>query len=132
MSSTRMIQQQVESYDDEWKKDHETAMKCRDLEDRLRVGMGLYRFFRGTDELWSRSVQAGREEFDADFVREVHSAYQWWLRPCDAMLDAINRIEKQGYAVEGADEFRQAVLTIKRAVNIDLDGFIEAFRKVAA
>jgi hypothetical protein len=100
-TAKRMLSAYAEE-DERWKPGHIDAMACRDLEDTLRCGNGLYRLISEIAEC--RRLDAQEPE---DF-REIQDYFKWWLKPCDRIMAKIAEFESVFQdGVEGADEFRR-------------------------
>ena len=72
------VAEQLEEEKEGWKSDHDAAMECRDLEDLLRRGIGLFYWLRLADESWSKKVQGGTVPFDAARAKSIYKQYKWW------------------------------------------------------
>lgn len=119
------LEELTEDRDEAWKPEHNAAMNCRDLEDTLQRGLGWFYIIRLGDESWSKKVQSGETAFDADRVASIRSAYEWWLKPCDQILQRIQEVERE-YEVVNAAEFRRAFLRARRLVSFNLAELLES------
>lgn len=127
--TTEFFAEQIEDQREAWKADHEEAMECRDLEDLIRRGLGLFHVVRLADESWSRKVQSGAAKFNPKFARDINSAYKWWLEPCDEVLAEIQRVERS-FPVEGAGEFLRCYRLAKNLASIDADELVESMAQI--
>jgi hypothetical protein len=127
--TTEFFAEHLEDQREAWKADHDKAMECRDLEDLIRRGLGLFHIIRLADESWSRKVQAGTQKFNADAARGINAAYKWWLEPCDDVLKAIRQMELS-LPVEGAGEFLRCYRLAKNLAGIAVDDLIESVEQV--
>ena len=100
-TAKRMLSAYAEE-DEQWNPGHYDAMACRDLEDTLRCGNGLYRAI--FEIVQGRRPDAqGPEDF-----REIEEYYKWWLKPCSRIIAEIVEFESIFESgVEGASEFRR-------------------------
>jgi hypothetical protein len=99
----RLYEEQVES----WKREHEEAMCCRDLEDAIAfLVMCVERLDRRSEE-WAREIEAGTVEFSWDHSEETAGWYRRWLDVAAAFLKAIGVYETQSYEVVGAAGLRK-------------------------
>lgn len=114
MSIFNIYRPQVQAYRDTveaeaegWKKDHRDAMACRNLEQMIRLGVGLYDGLELADEMLR--VDAARGKFT--YTDEVGSAFdklfRWWLDPCHLIEAEIAKLESKQYTVELASDFRE-------------------------
>ena len=92
--------------------DHGWAMKCWDAEEAIQLGFALFDAFEEVDSKWRASVKRAKADHAealltvGKLLREVSRIMQD-IRP--RTLDFIQRVEAQGYNVDGADRFRNAV-----------------------
>jgi hypothetical protein len=123
---TDFVAEQFEQDKEAWKADHDEAMECYKLQDRLRAGLRFFNFIRYSDESWSRRVQLGETTFDEKSIRAIHDLYQLWLLPVDSVRAAIQHFEDQGFKVSGANEFREAIETVRSVTHWTADEIIRA------
>src|SRR3954447_8040526 len=91
--------------------DHRWAMKCRDAEEAVRIGLALFDAYEGADSSWRESVRRARAE-DAEALRQARTA----LRDISAILHAarartlelVRQVESHGYHVDGVAPYRDA------------------------
>jgi hypothetical protein len=92
--------------------DHRWAMKCRDAEGAVRVGLALFDAFEGADASWREAVRRASGE-DAEMLLQTGAA----LREISAILhsarartlELIRQVESRGYRVDGVARYRDAV-----------------------
>jgi hypothetical protein len=125
-----LVGQVEEEGKEAWKKDHDEAMECQDLEDMLGLGIALYHMIRRGDEAWSKKVQAGTVAFDADRAKTIHGAYEWWMIPCDTLLATVQKMEV-AFQVEHAEEFRRCVRRVRHLLDIGVNELIESFAQAS-
>lgn len=114
IASIRRIQEQVDAYsdsvsvcDESWKKAHEEAMACFDLEGYISQGIHLFEVILDTDTRW-RNLVFYQKVADRTEVREaIRQMFLRWTGPCERVEECIQRFEALGYRVEGADTFRK-------------------------
>ena len=126
----RFLKSQTES-EELWKADHDSAMRCTALEEKIKAGLSFFGLINGLDALWSRRVQAGRYKFDAKIARDLYAFYQWWLAPCEHVFEAIATMEKEGYQVTGAVELRKAFSTARQILRTNIDEVISGMEKLS-
>ncbi len=107
-----VLTRQVECFDElvkdeSWKRDHEDANACWELEQVLQFGLTIYRLFMKTDEVISDAILSDRCESPRQARAAFDSLLAWWLRPCETVNRVIRSLEDKGYMVEGAAEFRK-------------------------
>jgi hypothetical protein len=112
MTASRTTRRLLSAYADlePWKRDHDEAQSCLDVEENLAWGVNLY---RGLLERESRkSLQISRDfdqEEAASFFAEMTQFYQMWLNASEVYLDAARSFVGSGYVVDGLDAFEQTV-----------------------
>ena len=57
------IERQIEVYEEEWQRNHREALTCRDLEEALAVGIGLYTALEHVNAVWRANVSRGVDEY---------------------------------------------------------------------
>jgi hypothetical protein len=121
---------ELEDQKSEWKlmADHEAAMECRDLEDKLRRGIGLFSMIRLSDESWSKKVQDGSAKFSPPIALSINAAYKWWLTPCEEILSQVEKTQRQ-FKVDNAEHFGDCVRLAKKLAAIDVEGVIESIEQ---
>ena len=73
------VRKQLEAYGESWKKDHEEAMQCRDLEDFLAVGVSVYQLIKNREQSWHNLVFEGQIEYDAEEEQELAALHEGWM-----------------------------------------------------
>jgi tRNA-dihydrouridine synthase len=100
-TAERMLKAYAAEENEQWRADYHDAMACRDLEDTIELGNGVYRSIAEISDRRRGSTQRGED------LGEIERYFRCWLRPCDRILARIAKFEtefKDG--VEGAAEFR--------------------------
>lgn len=108
MSTTdafKVVQDALSSYNERWKEDYEAAMKCRDLEDWLYVGNGIFDAITRFDEKHQGRVFSGEIEFDPEHESLIKEAYRWWLGPCADFTSQIESLRRQNFDVNNSEQF---------------------------
>jgi hypothetical protein len=100
----RLYEREVE--DEPWKKDHIRAMKCRSFEELLQFGIMIYDGLIRADEVLRNEVLSGRMAHDPSVDRAIKELFQWWLRPCDKVEAGLLSLEREGFEVKFAADFR--------------------------
>lgn len=125
----QFLQDNVQS-EEVWKTDHDRAMKCTELEEKIKVGLSYFGLINGMDNLWSRKVQARTIPFKAEFADALHELYNWWISPCSDVFAAIAQFENEGYKVDGSTELRKAFQTVKQTLRTDVKEVIAGLQRV--
>jgi hypothetical protein len=101
-SGARAIRDEVEG----WKKDHDRALECYDLEDFLGTGVRVADGLVIMDEQYRARVFSGKEEFDPKYHEMFMDTYRFLAETFRETIGTIERFEKQFGQVKNADEFR--------------------------
>jgi len=92
-----------------WKKQHEEALRCFELEDTLERGVNLFKLLVWLDEAlrlaMARSPSKTTELLP--LLRRLEDVFQYWLKPCDAVEQVIQQFESSYGPVRNAEEFRR-------------------------
>ena len=101
-----MVQRYCED-SERWQRDHADAMAVRDVEEWIRIGLGLFANIQSAEaRAYSAKVEAADiERLDSEFADEFTA----WLKPPEMLLAAAVTWTQQGFQVEGVDEFREAI-----------------------
>ncbi len=89
-----------------WKDDHDLAMVCCDVQEQLALLIYLFERINRADEAAREAIFAGREDHSPEFDSELESVYREWARVAGKYLDVVEKLESQGFIVEGADQAR--------------------------
>lgn len=109
-----------------WKVEHESVMKSHDdLTALVKKGIALYAMIQLADTSWSQKVQNCQVAFNAEVAKKFHSAYQWWIKPCDQILSQLDDMERT-YPVERSAEFRQICVQAQRSASVDFDALLQS------
>ncbi len=79
----------AKSYQDAWLADHQQAMACLDLEEKIALGSFLFELITKVDERYRLQVLQGQEEYREEFSRSVLELYRQWSSPCRKALEEI-------------------------------------------
>ena len=124
----QFLNDQVKS-EEIWKPDHERAMECVALQDKIKVGLSLFGLFAGVDDLWSRRVQSGTEEFSEEMASRLHTAFDWWIKPCEEVFAAVAIFEHEGFRVDATSDLRTAYVKAKGILKTNFPELIEGMKK---
>jgi len=89
-----------------WKFDHDAAMKCRNLEERLTVVNALLGVIAQLEARRHAEILSGSYQSDPYFEGRIRQAFRRLSRTCSKIDASITRFEHQGYEVEGSVLFR--------------------------
>ena len=89
-----------------WKESHDLAMACCDVQEQLALLSYLFERINRADEATREAVFAGRQDYSPEFDAELASIYRQWADVTGKSLDSVEKLESQGFSVEGADELR--------------------------
>ncbi len=110
---------------EQWKKEHDDAMKCFRLEEVLAFGLSIYHFINQVDENWRIKVHRNLVSYDAGMENAIADLYRWWLKPCGHLLSQIEAFERNGFDVTGAKEFLSASREVKGILTADAEFFAD-------
>jgi hypothetical protein len=108
------VYRQLAAYRESWQKEHEAAMRCRDQEEVVAVGISTYRMLREREEIWREKVFRGPLPFDAEDDADQRERYGFWLEATEAVLrDILPVLEREFDTVEGAEQLRACAAEAK-------------------
>jgi hypothetical protein len=99
----------VEAYEESWKEDHDVALRCRDVEEVLAVGIAVFELLRRVEQTWREAVFREVEDFNAEDDAAIRQCYHNWLLPTEAFLGRLPPFERRFGAIEGVAEIRDRV-----------------------
>lgn len=108
MSLATTTKRLISAYADaeQWKAPHREAMLCRDIEDDIAWGVRLFRGLCEHDAKLQALVINGKVAPDDPALSEIASLYDMWVRAARQRLKFVNTMEKEGFSVEGAEDFQ--------------------------
>ena len=77
-----------------WKKDHDEAIKCYDLEDFLGTGVRVADGLALMDEQYRARVFSGKEAFDTAYHDRFMETYRFLAEAFQEILGTVERFEK--------------------------------------
>ena len=110
MNVFESARQAVDAYSENaetWKPDHDLAMACVHFEDLLLKGIQSLGEIVAYHQTWQ--VLSGQVEPNLSMDQAIWDMYAWWLRPCKRVKRELRFFERQGFTVEHAAEFRDAL-----------------------
>ncbi len=119
-----LAERQIEAYGREverWRLEHDDAMKCRDFELLLKLGLDAFETLNRIDAEVTASVFRGeRDQADIGFVELV---YRLWRVPAIEVERRLEDFERSGFRVEFADEDRAACREVDGLLTSDAGFF---------
>ena len=121
--SLRLAQKYVEEYEgrcDGIMRRHSEAMQCRDCEELLEHGLKAYQWIRQADETIRQAAIENVCTTDEELAllatapQSLHLVFDLWLRPCEHLEPRIAELERTGYTVAHAADFRAACEYVRR------------------
>lgn len=129
--TTQFLRGQLDAYSESWKRDHERAMACWELESRLKVALILY-------DLIVEAAEHRGEELGADFgparesfLREFDALFRDWLKSAREVQSVLAGLESEGYQVAGSARINEAINEVIRMARFPVDGLIRSLRSMA-
>lgn len=95
---------------------HRVAGECLELEAVLAVGLKFHEVLADLDRVLHEAWLDGAASFDAASAQALRGLYSLWLAPHPALREAVERFEREGFAVANADAYRRAVRQAQGAV----------------
>jgi hypothetical protein len=127
----REVRASIDDDGEAWKPDHEDQMGCYKFGDEvIKLGMRHFAHIRAEDEAWSSRVHTGRTKFDPTVARYLRSRYEWWIKPCAAVLSGIAYFEGIARPVEGGDEFKKAYSLVRAILETPIESVIESMARI--
>ncbi len=109
------IDNYLRAYEESWKAEHEQAMQFWVFQEKLRIGIVIFQAIYNLYEIWRQQVSQGLVKFSEEDEKEIRGRFEWWLRPCGEVEQALRFFEKEYGSVEGSAEFLDCC---KKAKNI--------------
>ena len=91
-----------------WKAAHFEAMRCREIEDAVHLGLMIIANIRRHNEQWARDIEGSEIAFTWNDADGFAKLFRWWREKSELLLRAIEVCEANGFAVEGSADFRKA------------------------
>jgi hypothetical protein len=120
---------QQQAIAEQWKGEYATAMKCRDLEEFIGIGLSLFNSLRERAHAVQDDIVRGAIPYSPEISQAFVDGYKDWLQPCAAVESAIRWFESRNYQVDKAEEFRSAVREISLH-EFDIGSMIKAERDI--
>ena len=103
-----------------WKPAHDAAMACRNLEEAIGNALGFYGLIHEANKRWAKAIDSGAASFSWSIAEQFAGAYRWWRDGAVALENAVAESERQGFEVERAQEFRDAIREVS-LLPLDVD-----------
>jgi hypothetical protein len=88
-----------------WKANHDAAIRCFEVEDRIALGILAYQVVTYVDAAWQERVAEGKLRFEEENDRRIGKLYRTWVEISERNLAAVEELIRDGFEVKGADEF---------------------------
>lgn len=62
-----------------WKRDHQDAMFCREIEEAVSIGLAILANIRRRSDRWADDVERGKIPFSWEEARDLDELHKWWL-----------------------------------------------------
>jgi hypothetical protein len=119
-----LAERQIEAYGreiEQWRRDHDAAMRCRDFELLLKLGLDIYETIGRIDAETSGAVHRGEREPAA--LEAIDALYRLWLAPAEDVQQELNEFERSGFHVDFADAYRSACREVQGILTADCEFF---------
>jgi hypothetical protein len=103
------LRRQLTAYEESWKQDHDEAMRCRDLEDVIAVGVSTFHLLRRIEQAWRDRVFRGTEAFAPEDDAGYREGYRLWLQTTESLLAQASSLAERFGTVSGAEELQECV-----------------------
>jgi hypothetical protein len=104
---------------------HRQAMKCRDCEDFLGLGIQAFKWLKRADQTIREATIKGFE-VTPDVPEALAHLYRGWLLPCAHAEDQIRRQREQGFELRNLEEFEKARNFVEQQVRLlDMEEDVE-------
>jgi hypothetical protein len=100
-----------------WKRDHEEAMKCWDLEELVTVGNWLFRILTRAENEFYADSRSGRMPLEPAHKQTLLVAYRIWLAGSIQLLSRVEEFEAKDYQFKGADDLRSHRQEVERILD---------------
>jgi hypothetical protein len=87
----------------------------------VKVGLAIYDWIKSVDEEWGCAVREGQKQFSIEDAKQIRGAYEWWLSPCDKVMQRIKEAKNRGSHIDNYDAFFSACREAKLKVAFDID-----------
>ena len=85
-----------------WKKDHDAAMRCFEMDEVIELGNLAFRFLSYVDAAWQERVAAGKIPYTEEDDRQIGKLYETWVNITEQDLVEIEKLTREGFEVRGA------------------------------
>jgi len=123
--SIDLYETRTETYAERWKKEHDEAMECINLEELIAFGITIFDLINRLDEIWRRKVHENRIPYNPDVDAAIETLYAKWMGPFDRVMAQVNKFRQAGYNVAGEQEFISAHREVKGILTSASDFFTD-------
>lgn len=117
-----IIREQLKLYEEQpekWKRDHDRAMACREVEELIAFGNHVFGRISRLDEHWHGLMFREEIPYSAEFEKDLLDLYRDWLNTSEQLLPSIKRLELDEYVVDGAEQLRDHCEAIRSLLTPD-------------
>jgi hypothetical protein len=125
--NTLWVRDQLKLYEkrpESWKTNHDEAIHCLDFENWLAYGVFLFECITRVDERHREAAYANPDSYSEDFDREIRGLYEAWSKAIPDSLEQLAYLEKKGFLVEKADEYRRCCEEARGILTPDNEFFV--------
>jgi hypothetical protein len=115
------LRHQLAGYAQGWNSDRHESLATWELEARLKTALALFEHVRRFDQQRTSELSASGGTWTRESAEALIELYRDWEAPSATIADQIAALESKGLVVQGAEEFKQAVLQARAALGISLD-----------
>jgi hypothetical protein len=129
------LDEQRELYDTQsaqveaWHHAHGEAMRCREFEDAIQLGLTVLANIRRHNERWAKDIERSQLEFSWNDAERFARLFRWWREKSESLLKGIRGSELNGFTVEGAAGFREACREVD-LMSLDTDRVRESIESL--
>lgn len=102
---------------EKWKEDFEPADSVMDFEELLGVAVAGFDAISHWDVIWHAKVNAGQMPYDQATSDGIEETYRGWLSPSWIVIGSIERFERAGIRLSGAEKYRRCVAEAAAILN---------------
>jgi hypothetical protein len=115
------LRHQLAGYAQGWKSDRRESLSAWELEARLKTALALFDHVRRIDQQRTAELSVSGETWAHDSAAALTELYRDWETPSQMIAEQIESLQASGASVEGAEEFKQAVLLARAVLDVSLD-----------
>lgn len=90
-----------------WRDANVEAMRRRELEENVRVGLFVLEEIQRHNALWGEDIERGKEQFSWESAERFANEYRAWQNESAVLRRAVGEFEQREFAVDGAGVLRE-------------------------